>query len=507
MTTSTEDGSLFGATSITTTKVFCVDHRTWDDVTFDVFKIMAWLQNLAGRTENLLNKIDQNAATVLSKSTSKLGDAELSTYRAHSIPEDVQNFSDKTGSNSTLQVLVRSPSFQNSSVKENVDDKHGSDDLGIIFDVTSETHKSLNDSVCDDKSSSKSDQLSISSSLHNSFGIVEETKIIQEKLAKIEFENQDLNKQLLNMQHLYSELRNENTNLQFQIERCNEQVTQAQIEKDQYIARAQRILQEKERLIALKQENVTDESQNIYATYNEELKKDLEFCREKNNELTQRNNQLLKDIQSLQMQHQIIQNGLQQSNQNLETHLANEKKFRMIAEEDCSQKNKEVHFKNQELVQLQDLLKSKTNEIIQLKEIIKQKTNTNIVEDIESRIKSLTQTLMLKQNNLETVTTERNALRLQLEKLETEYKKKVSSITEDSSKRLFTISSIHEGFPFDASVTRRVKRAYSTLDAISIRTGVFLRLYPGARVFIFCYMVLLHIWVLMILFWSAPSNR
>lgn len=28
---------------------------------------MAWLQNLAGHAENLLNKIDQNAATVLNE--------------------------------------------------------------------------------------------------------------------------------------------------------------------------------------------------------------------------------------------------------------------------------------------------------------------------------------------------------------------------------------------------------------------------------------------------------
>lgn len=32
---------------------------------------MAWLQNLAGRAEDLLNKIDQNAATVLNDSISK----------------------------------------------------------------------------------------------------------------------------------------------------------------------------------------------------------------------------------------------------------------------------------------------------------------------------------------------------------------------------------------------------------------------------------------------------
>lgn len=43
--------------------------------------------------------------------------------------------------------------------------------------------------------------------------------------------------------------------------------------------------------------------------------------------------------------------------------------------------------------------------------------------------------------------------------------------------------------PFDAGVTRRVKHAYSTLDAVSIRTGIFLRRYPVARVFVFCYMV------------------
>lgn len=43
--------------------------------------------------------------------------------------------------------------------------------------------------------------------------------------------------------------------------------------------------------------------------------------------------------------------------------------------------------------------------------------------------------------------------------------------------------------PLDAGVTRRVKHAYSTVDSISIRTGIFLRRYPIARVIVFCYMV------------------
>lgn len=37
---------------------------------------MAWLQNLAGRAEDLLNKIDQNAATVLNEPSSKLTENE-----------------------------------------------------------------------------------------------------------------------------------------------------------------------------------------------------------------------------------------------------------------------------------------------------------------------------------------------------------------------------------------------------------------------------------------------
>lgn len=78
-------------------------------------------------------------------------------------------------------------------------------------------------------------------------------------------------------------------------------------------------------------------------------------------------------------------------------------------------------MRHQELTQLQELVKVKTNEIIQLRDTVKQKANNNIPEDFESRIRSLTQTLMLKQNNLETITTERNALKLQLEKLEVNY--------------------------------------------------------------------------------------
>lgn len=106
-----------------------------------------------------------------------------------------------------------------------------------------------------------------------SFVLEEESQLLLVKLAKFEFENQDLQKQLLNMKHLYSEIKNENVNLQLQLERATEQVSEVQIEKEQYKARAQRILQEKEKIISIKHEGQgIEESDNVVLKYNEQLK-------------------------------------------------------------------------------------------------------------------------------------------------------------------------------------------------------------------------------------------
>ncbi|XP_050519102.1 golgin-84 [Diabrotica virgifera virgifera] len=483
---------------------------------------MAWFQNLAGRAEDLLNKIDQNAATVLNDSTSKLTEINETPVQDPISDTIISNKEWENGKvksgNGTLNVASRNSSFNITPIKERSPVMEVRHMLTEPDMPTSSNASVLEDSVLDEsiRSSAKSDKMSSSSSVHNSFILAQETHILDQKIAKLELDNQDLNKQLLNMQHLYSDLRNENFNLQFQMEKASEQVTEAQIEKDQYIARAQRILQEKEKLISLKQENQSSENNdNIFITYNEELKKELEFHQNKSDELTQKNAHLLKEIQSLQMQHQVIQSGLQSTNQSLEQTLANEKKIRAIAEEDCLQKNNELYKALQEINQLQQLVKSKTNEIMMFQDAMKNKSNVAANEDIESRIKSLTQTLMVKQNNLETVTTERNALRLQIEKLENEYKKnfvqvnrsqaKIINITESDDS--IPVPKFMRVSPFDAGVTRRVKHAYSTLDAVSIRTGVFLRRYPVARVCVFSYMVLLHTWVFIILFLYAPSNR
>ncbi|CAH0546651.1 unnamed protein product [Brassicogethes aeneus] len=444
---------------------------------------MAWLQNLAGKAEDLLNKVDQNAATVLT--ISKENDIGLSN-----------NLS--TNNESNVNSMDLSKSLSNLSQTE---DMQG-DNVGISFNVQSEksTH-----SIEINPSSNKSE--SFTNSIQESFILAEG---LYEKIAKLEFENQDLNRQLLNLQHLYSELRNNRVNLESKIQRLNEELDNTQKAKEQYKVRAYRILQEKEKFI---KENDKEVNDDIYANYNENLKEELKFQQDKNAELVERNKKLTHDIQSLQMQHQIIQNGLHQSNLTLEENLLNEKKYRKSAEDDCALKLKEV---KQDLSKLQELLSTKDTEIIKLQTLLKKKLTLKTDKDVENQIESLTQTLMLKQSSLETATTERNALKLQVEKLEKLYK---DSQLQKSQVKIINVNDNGDlndrpqiphflrASLLDAGVTRRVKHAYSVVDAVSIRTGIFLRRYPVARVCIFCYMVLLHIWVLIILFLYAPSNR
>lgn len=186
------------------------------------------------------------------------------------------------------------------------------------------------------------------------------------------------------------------------------------------------------------------------------------------------------------------------------------------------------------LAQTERHLKSKEEELDQVKGQLRQAKSQTPNSDLEARLRTLTQTSMMKQSNLETVRTERNALRLQLEKLEVrhygqslllrnvsclqgEYKKLLSKTQQTTAVKIEAVNETGEGglsfisycawnyrsifavksqvpqfmrvSPLDAGVTKKVKRAYSSLDAISVRAGVFLRQYPLARVFVFSYCV------------------
>lgn len=103
--------------------------------------------------------------------------------------------------------------------------------------------------------------------------LAEDLDVLQDKVDSLTKENDHLSKELLNIKHQYSQLSNDNTNLRYQIESLTKQLSEAEKEKNIYIARAQRILQEKEQTVALQQSSLNkDETENVYAAYNEELR-------------------------------------------------------------------------------------------------------------------------------------------------------------------------------------------------------------------------------------------
>lgn len=158
--------------------------------------------------------------------------------------------------------------------------------------------------------------------------------------------------------------------------------------------------------------------------------------------------------------------------------------------------------------------------MIRLRTKLQQQQNVSAVpiasNNTDDRIYSLTQSLVQKQNSLETLTAERNAIRIQLEKLEAEHRETIQLLRHQRIPQIINVNDTDDAKsqlpnfmrenPFDTRVARRMKRAYSTLDAAGVRLGVFLRRYPLVRTMAIVYVAVLHLWVMFVLLSSTPMN-
>lgn len=100
--------------------------------------------------------------------------------------------------------------------------------------------------------------------------------------------------------------------------------------------------------------------------------------------------------------------------------IATEKKRHLDLEEDIRLKNKELRALKEELSTQQNVwtlkFQKQESELSRLRSRLSAAAIPN--SEVESRLSNLTRTLVIKQQELENLTTDRNALRLQLEKLE-----------------------------------------------------------------------------------------
>lgn len=299
------------------------------------------------------------------------------------------------------------------------------------------------------------------------------------------------------------------------LERNKAELNSTRSELEQHRARALKTLQDKEKLIAELRGNATTGLDDATVMELNQLRQEREALREENQQLCDQlrisREELIGADAKLE---QIRQEGALSMAQAHEA-VVTERNRRLAIEEDSRHHSEEVRSLQEELSRQRNALASKLqkqeSEISRLRSQLSAASTPS--SEVESRLSVLTQTLVLKQQALESLTTERNALRLQLEKIEHQHRDVIGNLrknvpydhSNDTDDAKAQVPAFLLETPFDTGVARRVKRAYSSLDAVSVRTGVFLRRYPLARILVLFYMVLLHFWVLVVLFSHSPE--
>jgi len=339
----------------------------------------------------------------------------------------------------------------------------------------------------------------------------------QKREEKLKLELNTLKMRLTEAEQSLFRLKGENT---AEVTEANERLKEAREELEMYRIKAQRTLQEKEKLILelRKQSSGTATLESV---------NELEL-----QQLNDGKAALISEIEELQTKLAATRDQLMESDKKLENlreefsealrstqaKLSEETSRRVVAEEHCNSHTEELHSVREELSRqvtvLAERVRERDSELTKLRRQISQRPSLpKVTPEAETRISELSRALTEKQLLLQQITKERNDLKFQLETNARKYDAYSSpllhgrlNVNDTDDAKAQTPSLLSES-PFDSGVARRVKRAYSSLDRVSIQLGVFLRRYPLARILVVCYMMFLHLWVCLVLFSSTPDTK
>jgi uncharacterized phage infection (PIP) family protein YhgE len=234
---------------------------------------------------------------------------------------------------------------------------------------------------------------------------------------------------------------------------------------------------------------------------------------------------LRTELQEAEEQHSHEMTQLSEQVQELEKGLESEKALQRSATEDLQRVVSELEVSREqwerERGSLAALVKEKEAEVEQLKtkELVAGRSSSQA--ELESRLHELTESLIQKQTTLEALGSERSSLRLQLERTQSQLAaarratppsahtavRGLDSNATDNHIRPMTSVLPAAGPTHLESRLHNVRRAMNTMDSFSVRLAVFLRRYPYARLFLIFYMVLLHVWVLVVLLTYTPESH
>ncbi|XP_046670690.1 golgin-84-like [Homalodisca vitripennis] len=350
----------------------------------------------------------------------------------------------------------------------------------------------------------------------------EQVQVLQEQIRQLQDQNNSLTESLQAQERQCGRVESARQQQQLECDSLTQQLTQLRAELDQYRARAQRTLNDKEALISQLRASNSDAS--VESSFQTELAQ----LREERQVLLAEHQETCVQLQATRSRLVEVEHTLEQvreaaahTQQELQDRVAHETHRRRIIEDDYRTQSQELRQVQEEWNvvrgQLTAKLRERETELNQLRGQLSARPASPPsllpAGELEGRLSSLTRTLIQKQTALESATTERNQLRMQLEELEHKHREHLLLLHQarvisanDTDDAKAQVPSFMVESPFDTGVARRVKRAYSSLDAVSIRTGVFLRRYPLARILVIFYVILLHLLVLLVLCSRTPDN-
>ncbi|XP_055989491.1 golgin subfamily A member 5 [Sorex fumeus] len=345
------------------------------------------------------------------------------------------------------------------------------------------------------------------------------------RLNKMEVERQNLAESVTLAERKYSDEKKKIEELQQQIKTYKSNLESSKQELLDYKQKATRILQSKEKLINSLKEGSGFEGLDGSAASSmelEELRHEKEMQKEEIQKLMGQIHQLRSELQDMEAQQVNEAESAREQLQDLQEQIAGQKASRQELEAELDRQKQEFRYVEEDLYRtkntLQSRIKDREEEIQKLRNQLTNKSLSNSSQaELENRLHQLTETLIQKQTMLESLSTEKNSLVYQLERLEQQMKAAPGGGSNGSAismpgldggdgTRLRNMPVLFNDTESNlAGMYGKVRRAASSIDQFSIRLGIFLRRYPIARVFIIIYMALLHLWVMIVLLTYTPE--
>ncbi|XP_060612486.2 golgin subfamily A member 5 [Anolis sagrei] len=345
------------------------------------------------------------------------------------------------------------------------------------------------------------------------------------RLSKMEAERQNLAEAVTAAERKFVEEKRKADELQQQARIAKANLESAKQELVDYKQKATRILQSKEKLInSLKEGSGIEglDSQTASIMELEELRHERETQKEEMQKLRAQIHQLRTELQDMESQQISETESTREQIQDLQDQIETHKTAKQEVEAELERQKQELRYTEEELYRTKNTLQSRISdreeEIQKLRNQLTNKTlGSSSQSELENRLHQLTETLIQKQTMLENLSTEKNSLVYQLERLEQQMKAvqgpstngptiNMAGIESSEGTRMRNVPVLFSDVDVNvAGMYAKVRRAASSIDRFSIRLGIFLRRYPIARVFVIIYMALLHLWVMIVLLTYTPE--